>query len=284
MIMLASSAFVLTALTMTGVYLKNKNVESQDDGYHIDLSALENNVEDPYKDILDSIPLEQPQLDTPIDNQAPASMDDDLDYMPMEAGSNLIEIPGITDGSNAVANKEENQTPKPEGEETPQEAPLENETKQQEEEVSVSEPIATIPLNYTESNGLLRPVTGDILMHYSMDKSIYFATLDQYKYNPGVVFAAQEGSQVGACANGKVINIFQDEEIGQAVTLDLGNGYQATYGQLRDLGVTMDSYVEAGDVIGFIASPTKYYSREGSNLYFKLTKDGVAVNAEELFK
>ena len=32
-IMLASSAFVLAALTMTGVYMKGQNVESKDDGY-----------------------------------------------------------------------------------------------------------------------------------------------------------------------------------------------------------------------------------------------------------
>lgn len=31
--MLASSAFVLAALTMTGVYMKGQNVESKDDGY-----------------------------------------------------------------------------------------------------------------------------------------------------------------------------------------------------------------------------------------------------------
>ena len=33
-----------------------------------------------------------------------------------------------------------------------------------------------------------------------------------------------------------------------------------------------------GDVIAQVASPTKYYSVEGTNVYFKLTKDGVPVN------
>lgn len=40
-IMIASSAFVLTALTLTGIYMKEGNVESQDDGYTIDFTALE---------------------------------------------------------------------------------------------------------------------------------------------------------------------------------------------------------------------------------------------------
>ena len=36
-IMIASSAFVLAALTMTGIYMKSNQEESQDDGYAIDL-------------------------------------------------------------------------------------------------------------------------------------------------------------------------------------------------------------------------------------------------------
>ena len=35
-----SSAFVLAALTMTGVYMKGQNVESRDDGYTLDLSLI----------------------------------------------------------------------------------------------------------------------------------------------------------------------------------------------------------------------------------------------------
>ena len=39
-IMLCSSVLVLTALTMTGIYVKEKN-QAQDDGYVVDLSQLE---------------------------------------------------------------------------------------------------------------------------------------------------------------------------------------------------------------------------------------------------
>ena len=49
--MLASSAFVLAALTMTGVYMKGQNVESKDDGYTLDFTALENNADDKMQEI-----------------------------------------------------------------------------------------------------------------------------------------------------------------------------------------------------------------------------------------
>ena len=32
--------------------------------------------------------------------------------------------------------------------------------------------------------------------------------------------------------------------------------------------------MQTGDIIGTVAAPTKYFSKEGTNVYFKLTKDG----------
>jgi pyridoxal phosphate enzyme (YggS family) len=55
-IMLASSAFVLAALTMTGVYMKGQNVESRDDGYTLDFTALPNNADDKLQEITEKRP------------------------------------------------------------------------------------------------------------------------------------------------------------------------------------------------------------------------------------
>ena len=60
--------------------------------------------------------------------------------------------------------------------------------------------------------------------------------------------------------------------------MDLGNGYEITYGQLKEILVSEGSYVSMGDMIASVAAPTKYYSIEGTNVYFKLTKDGNPVN------
>ena len=139
-------------------------------------------------------------------------------------------------------------------------------------------------LQFAESEGLLRPVNGEVLIPFSMDSSVYFSTLDQFKYNPAMMIAAEQGTGVSACAEGVVVDIFEDEEIGHAVTMDLGNGYQITYGQLYDINVTMNSHVDPGQIIASVAAPTKYYSVEGSNLYLKLTANGTPVNPEALFR
>ncbi len=296
-IMITSSVFVLAALTMTGIYIKEKNVESQDDGYTIDFTALEDGAEKKYQEIAkNSQELLDEELNM-LEEQLPVT-ENDLDYMPLEAGSNLIEIPGLTDGlNNSSINKQvedevektdekkaEDETPKDNAvvQETPSSEPS-VETDNENQEANADFPVVAQELHFAESEGLLRPVSGDILMHYSMDGSIFFKTLNHYKYHPAVVFSAVEGSPVSACTDGQVVDIFDDAEIGHAITLDLGDGYKATYGQLKDISVTLNSYVDAGEILGSVAAPTKYYIEEGSNLYFQLMKDGEAVNPENLF-
>lgn len=125
------------------------------------------------------------------------------------------------------------------------------------------------------------PVEGDVVMNYSMDKTVYFATLDQYKYNPAILIAADVNTKVRAGAAGSVHLIETTEETGTTVTIDLGNGYMAIYGQLKEVDRQEGDRVRAEDVIGYVAEPTKYYSLEGSNLYFAMTKDEKPINPLE---
>ena len=148
-------------------------------------------------------------------------------------------------------------------------------------EQEAAEAIATTVqpvLDFQEEDGLVWPIVGDVLINYSMDKTIYFPTLQQYKYNPAIVIAAAQGAEILAAANGHVNSVGYDPVIGNNVVMDLGNGYELTYGQLENITVSEGSYVNVGDKIGTVASPTKYYSVEGTNVYFKLTKDGEPVN------
>lgn len=139
-------------------------------------------------------------------------------------------------------------------------------------------------LHFNAEDGLSWPVIGNVIMNYSMDERIYFATLNQYCYYPAVAISAEEGGPVNAAALGTVTKVGINEEIGQYVVMDLGDGYQATYGQLQQLTVETGDQVSKGQIIGYVAAPTKYYSLEGTNIYFKLEKDGESVNPVAYFK
>lgn len=133
-------------------------------------------------------------------------------------------------------------------------------------------------LNFSDESTILWPVSGEILIDYSMDATTYFPTLDQYKYNEAVMLGAAVGDPVQAAATGTVLSIYENEETGSTMTVDLGNGYQAVYGQLKDINAAVGQTIEAGTIIGYIDDPTKYYVKEGANLYFAMNKDEIPVD------
>lgn len=318
-IMLASSVLVLTALTVTGVFVKRSNKAERED-YVVDFETIEKG-----SDVVTENLMPGEELDTLFAEVGT----DDLDYDPsfQEANSQNVEntddklLAGQkkdedkTDVNNADVdkkedsqeedtesakkaedekNKESAQDKKDDKKDVTEQAKKKDEDEEEEgmfdetvdtaqgiEETQTAEAISTTvqpTLDFKEEDGLVWPIVGDVLINYSMDKTIYFPTLQQYKYNPAIVIAATQGSNIAAAANGRVTTVGYDPIIGNMVVMDLGNGYELTYGQLENITVSEGSYVSVGDGIGTVASPTKYFSLEGTNVYFKLTKDGEPVN------
>lgn len=263
--MAASSVIVLSALTATGLWLRGDD-SAKDEGYVVDLSAIENDA------AAGSATEQEVQIaENVTDKSVPA---DDLDYDPyfQETNSGKVENPQQSESESMSEGAKEEET---------------KDTKASSEAASITEEKEDTPaistamqptLSFSDEDSLVWPIVGNILVNYSMDKTVYFPTLDQYKYNPAIVIQANEGDMITAAAAGKVTSVFNDPQIGNGITMELGNGYEVTYGQLTNILVSEGSYVSMGDMIAQVAAPTKYYSVEGTNVYFKLTKDGEPVN------
>ncbi len=168
----------------------------------------------------------------------------------------------------------EPETPEPEetdAEET--EAPAEA----QEPETEADPAEAAAPV-FSEESTLDWPLHGSILREFSMDTTVFYPTLEAYKVSPGILIQGEPGQEVCAAAPGVVQSIGSNEEIGQYMVVDLGGGYQATYGQLEAIRAAEGDTVETGQSLAVLAEPTKYYVVEGCNLYFQVTKDGSPVD------
>ena len=150
-----------------------------------------------------------------------------------------------------------------------------------EETPIVQAPVTQKTYSFSKEDMLIWPIDGNVLLNYSMDETVYFSTLDQYKYNPALVIAGNVGQEVKSAEDGKVTAIKTDNQTGVTVTVSLGDGYEAVYGQLGEVCVTQGENITEGDIIGYLGEPTKYYSVEGCNLYFQLLKDGEPVNPLE---
>jgi len=187
-----------------------------------------------------------------------------------------------TEEKNQVAQKEE----KEEESQVTQGDKVEAELVETPEVVIEEMPIVQAPVtqktySFSKEDMLIWPIDGNVLLNYSMDETIYFSTLDQYKYNPALIIAGNVGQEVKSAEDGKVTAIKTDNQTGVTVTVSLGDGYEAVYGQLGEVCVTQGENITEGDIIGYLGEPTKYYSVEGCNLYFQLLKDGEPVNPLE---
>ena len=135
-----------------------------------------------------------------------------------------------------------------------------------------------VDANFTVTSKLIWPVEGNVIIGFDMENTVYFPTLDLYKCSDAVYIQSDVGTPVYAGHACKVEEIGYDSEIGNNVTVDMGNGYVITYGQLRDVQIEKDAVLEEGELIGYVASPTKYFTVEGAHLYIKMLKDGVVVD------
>lgn len=146
---------------------------------------------------------------------------------------------------------------------------------------TVEDEDAAETLSFTADDDLLWPVSGNVIMNYSMDHTIYFATLMKYKCNPAIIIDAEVGTEVKSAAKGVITSIDYNEETGHTITTDIGNGFSCIYGQLNEDSISklkVGDVLNEGDVVGTIEKPTKYYSVEGSNLYFQVMNNDQTVN------
>ncbi len=290
-IMISASAFVLTALTMAGVYVREQSKEN--DEYRVDLSELDGqNVSNKTSEIAE-------QLDTIPDNVILADdLDADPDFWEVDSPKVESQLENIATGEKVTA-EEAGESGKKEtvasgDTETSNASTVQGnldsnavaagEMGDESMELEAGAEAVAANYNFPTEMQLRWPLYGDLIMNYSMDKTIYFETLGQYRYNPALVIKAEVGAQVVAGANGIVKAVGKSTELGNNVVIDIGEGYELTYGQLENVAVTQGQVVETETLLGTVANPSVYYSSEGSNVYLKLTKDGVPVNPMDVLQ
>jgi len=200
MIMILSSVFVLAALVCVGLYMRGQTTEKQGDGYEIDFAELESNISEKYEELAEAVPGQGNLSDDAMDYMPREELLEEGLYM-QEADSGKVEIGKLQEDIKKLADEVESME-KPIVEEiVAEEIMSEEERLALEAEQLIGNPA------FAEVNGLYLPVEGKVLMHYDMDHTVYFATLDQYKYNPATIISASVGAPVYACADDNHINI-----------------------------------------------------------------------------
>ncbi len=129
------------------------------------------------------------------------------------------------------------------------------------------------------------PITGDIIMDFSMDMPIYQKTLDQYMTHSGLDIAAPVGTAVNACAGGTVTRIEEDDKLGIIVEINHGNDTLSVYGNLAKKGlIELGEIVSKGDPIGQVGQTSLFEFEEEEHLHFEMRKSGEPTDPRDYIK
>jgi murein DD-endopeptidase MepM/ murein hydrolase activator NlpD len=276
-VLLFIGVLAIAAVAIVGSQLSSN--QGNEDQNYVDLNDTEDNLaaEDGDTQLAENDPLSEGIANNP-GNSTDNVVTNEGNSQDLASNQDQVELEDYTD--DAEVGMDEAQTAGQTG----------SEVAQTEEEQAVETAGSTVQadttaildnLSFSADDELLWPVNGNVIMNYSMDHTIYFATLMQYKVNPAIIIDAEVGTEVKSAAKGVVTSIDADnEETGYTITMGIGDGYSLIYGQLNKDSVSLKvgDTVNAGDVIGTVSEPTKYYTVEGSNLYFQVMNNDKNVN------
>lgn len=125
-------------------------------------------------------------------------------------------------------------------------------------------PVSALPA--TSKTRFVWPVSGPIRRDFRTGAN----------YHDGLDITAPEGSTVNAAATGTVIFAGQEQDqFGNLVVLDHGDGWFTAYGFLSRITVKQGAKVASGERIGLVGSTGR---AKGSELHFEVRRDGKPVN------
>lgn len=255
---------VVALVAALAVYNVNTNKEKQQQNQEINLNEpLENDIADAGAEVTEEI--QETVLDGDMDVPMDMWRKDDV----AEENNDSVETSLVPE------------------DEPEQDAEEQNTEEQGIEEAMSNQTLVYVPLEGLTFSGMeevTMPVLGNTILPYSMDTTVYFRTLGIYRCNPGMLLQAPVGTNVVSIWHGQVTGVEETKEYGTTVTVDLGDGYTAVYGQMQDVKVTVGDEVWKDTVLGIVANPTAYYEKEGSHLYFAMLKDGVTINPMEVLQ
>jgi len=129
-----------------------------------------------------------------------------------------------------------------------------------------------------------QPVAGFLDRDYSMLEPQYFAAANYYRLHPGIDLQAPYGTIVRACADGTVLKVWQDHELGLCVRIRHERGYEAVYAGLSDASYVLSGDpVMQGQTIGHIGNGVLAESDAEPHLHLEVWLHQTPVDPVELF-
>lgn len=166
-------------------------------------------------------------------------------------------------------------TPEKTEEETEEEV---SEEEASEETISAEEEVeAAAALTFTP------PMNGEVSRAFSGDTLAYDETTGDWRTHEAADYAGKQGDAVCAIAAGTVVEIGDDAIYGKYVVLSHAQDMTSRYAGLDDISVSEGDNVSGGSQIAVLGEPMPLEQEQGVHLHLAVTKEGEAIDPEELY-
>ena len=129
-----------------------------------------------------------------------------------------------------------------------------------------------------------QPVSGFLQRDFSMLEPQYYPAANYWRLHPGIDLETEYGAILTACADGQVLSVYQDNELGLCIRLKHAFGYESVYAGLSDASyVKPGDPVQQGQTIGHAGNGVLAENDALPHLHFEVWKGTTAVDPVELF-
>lgn len=136
-----------------------------------------------------------------------------------------------------------------------------------------------------ESNNKLEYLGEKVIRDYSETEPSYSNTLDVWEIHKGLDISAKKGSKIKTIIDGKVTDIYKDDNHGVSVKVEGKDKLIVIYSNLEEkVSVKKGQEVKEGDIIGKVGNSTTVESLDGPHVHLTATKNGKAINPMTLIK
>jgi len=118
----------------------------------------------------------------------------------------------------------------------------------------------------------LMPVRGNFTSFYGIRKNPFSG---KYQMHRGIDIAADEGTNIIAAADGKVLKTGWNKEFGNVVIIQHGSGIISIYGHCESVCVKQYGLVKKGTIIAKVGSTG---ASTGPHCHYELRYNGIAIN------
>lgn len=136
-----------------------------------------------------------------------------------------------------------------------------------------------------EANNKLEYLGEKVIRDYSETEPSYSNTLDVWEIHKGLDISAKKGSKIKTIIDGKVTDIYKDDNHGVSVKVEGKDKLIVIYSNLEEkVSVKKGQEVKEGDIIGKVGNSTTVESLDGPHVHLTATKNGKAINPMTLIK